>query len=134
VTPEAFAARLVETPFVPFGRDYDGVDCWGAVWLAYRDVLGIELPSGAGCYSSAEARQEIEVLFEQRHGAWERHDAPKVMDVALMRVHGALCHTGLIVGRRQMLHSLKGIGTCIEDHGSLRWRNRIEGFYRHVPC
>lgn len=132
MTPEAFAARLVETPFVPFGRDYDGIDCWGCIWLAYRDVLGIALPSGIGGYSSAEARQEIEALFEQRHGVWERQDVPKVMDVALMRVCGALCHVGLIVGKRQMLHSLKGTGTCIEDYAGLRWQRRIEGFYRYA--
>ncbi|BAQ18296.1 NlpC/P60 family protein [Methyloceanibacter caenitepidi] len=132
LTPEQFARAVIGVPFETFGRSYDGLDCWGLIWLAYRDVAGVDLPSGLGGYGSDKARQEIEALFEQRHGAWQRHDAPEVMDVALMRVCGALCHVGLIVGKRQMLHTLRGSGTCVEDYGGLRWARRIEGFYRHV--
>lgn len=132
MTPDDFAARVVEVPFEAFGRGYDGVDCWGLVWLAYREIRGINLPSGVGGYSSDEARKEIEALFEQRHAAWVWYDTPQVMDVALIRVCGALCHVGLIVGKRQMLHTLRRTGTCIEDYSGLRWQSRIEGFYRYV--
>lgn len=132
MTPEQFARAVIGVPFETFGRSYDGLDCWGLIHLAYREVRAVELPSGVGGYASDEARQEIEALFEQRHGAWQRRDKPQAMDVVLMRVCGALCHVGLVVGKRQMLHTLRGTGACIEDYGGPKWCRRIEGFYRHV--
>ena len=38
-------------PFLPDGRDRDGLDCYGLVCLVYRDRLGVDLPGIRGIYS-----------------------------------------------------------------------------------
>lgn len=32
-------------PFLEGGRSYDGCDCWGFIYLFYKDILNIILPS-----------------------------------------------------------------------------------------
>src|SRR5687767_9653450 len=41
---ERFAQSVIGTPFVAKGRDRVGLDCWGVIVLAYRELLGVELP------------------------------------------------------------------------------------------
>ncbi len=56
--------RLVGIPFIAGGRGWDGCDCWGLLLLAYREVLGIELPS----YDRAGAGDVPRAIVE---GAWQ---------------------------------------------------------------
>jgi murein DD-endopeptidase len=37
--------QFVGIPYVAHGRDYAGADCWGLLYLFYRDVLGVQIPS-----------------------------------------------------------------------------------------
>ena len=128
---DAFVASAIGVPFVPFGRDLKGWDCWGCIYCGARDVLGIDLPSYDERYLAAEARVEIAALIAGELGPWRKIDNPQEMDVALIRIGGALCHVGLIVGPRRMLHVARGVDTCIEDHTGIRWRHRIAGIYRY---
>lgn len=43
-----FVERCRRAPYKPHGRDYDGLDCYGFVYLYYRDVLGVRLPDLVG--------------------------------------------------------------------------------------
>lgn len=132
VTPQDFGAAAIGVPFKDHGRAFDGWDCYGLVCVAYREVLGIELPTYDGEYLTANDRGEVEGLVLSGKQAWERIVYPTEMSVVSLRVQNRECHLGLVLGSRHMLHVHAGIETCLERVDGTRWAHRIEGFYRHA--
>lgn len=131
-------------PFVEKGRDYDGVDCWGVIYLAFRDVYGIQLPSYVESYTerdlvgtSALARL---VSVESRCWSpiWTRgmgipnhpYDR-RPGDVAVFLRQNRPVHTALVIDRRRVLHSEEELGTFVDRIDSPIWQHRLEGIYRY---
>jgi hypothetical protein len=59
----------------------------------------------------------------------EQVEEPQEGDVVIIR--GRPFHIGVIVESGYMLHAYNGGTSCIEDYNSIRWRNKINGFYRY---
>ena len=133
LTIEQLSCKASGVPYKPFGRDYDGIDCWGVIVLAYRDVLGIELPRYERDYSSPEEWAEVMGVIERGRdaGPWVKVERPAPMDVVLLKLNGFVCHVGLAIGGGWMLHCLAPLGTCSERLNGVRWSKRLHGFYRH---
>lgn len=137
---DAFAASIVEraVPFVDKGRDRDGIDCWGLVLLAYREIYGIELPPMDGAYKATSDRVRLEeVVRREQVRAWRRVEDPKPGDVVVFWVadcgHARRCasHVGLVLGGGRMLHAQEGTEACVEHYDRLVWQRHVEGFWRH---
>ena len=127
MTWEAFILRSVGVPFVEHGRGYDGFDCWGLVWRAYRDVLGVELPSLSESYDKVRDWKCLSELFLMSRNEWAKVAFPSTGDVAAIYRCGIPIHFGLVIqdGRR-ILHVEEGVETVHEPIS----RFRIEGIYR----
>lgn len=137
ITLLEFAARAVRVPFVKRGRSYDGWDCWGLIYVAYRDVLGKTIYDGADQYddtgSTPRSREQLNELFRANMAEWSRVDGlPRPTDVALFNVAGRPLHVGLMLDQRRMLHCEEKIGTFVERIDGAAWARRLEGIYRHV--
>ena len=123
-------------PFVDGGRSPGGVDCWGLIYLVYRDMLGIELPS----YGEISARDLIRIRRTMNRESavsttWVPVQSdPQEFDVVGMRLpDGATFgHVGLVCGPRRVLHIEKASGVAIEDAHSATIRGRIVGHWRHA--
>lgn len=115
-------------PFVPFGRDYHGWDCFGLVVCAYRDVLGVTLPDYA--YQSTRDPRALARLFADRSAPHYRVSDPAPMAVACVYRRGLPIHVGLVVSKKRILHVEEGVMTCVEPIT----RFRIEGFYVPADC
>ena len=128
----SFIEEAVAVPYVPFGRDYSGWDCWGLIYVAYRDLLGITLPSYVGRYSDPEARKEVAALLQDGRDSlvWHEVEKPKLLDLVLLKISGDPWHVGLFVQQNWMLHSWKDGTHCIRL-SSIVWNKRIAGFFRH---
>ena len=126
-----WTGAYVGLPYVDKGRDRDGVDCWGLVRLGYAELLGIELPSHAEGYVSAEEMADVTRAIRGNMRPWRQVIRPHALDVVLLRIAGAPVHVGLIVGGGFMLHVHAGIDTALERIDTLVWRRRIVGYYRH---
>ena len=124
---DSFILRSVGVPFVEHGRDYDGLDCWGLVWIAYRDVLGIHLPSLSESYDKVRDWKGLRELFLVTRNEWRKVACPSTGDVAAIYRRGIPIHFGLVIqGGRRILHVEEGIETVHEPIS----RFRIEGTYR----
>ena len=126
---------FIGLPYQDMGRDYNGVDCWGLVYLVYRDVLGITIPTYAeGCTAPFERAQRASVVTNCITD-WSRRDpgAEQVGDAVLMRMMGHLCHVGVLAPNGLILHSEEGRNTILEERSSANLAHRIEGFYWYDP-
>lgn len=138
MTLEEFVARVLTVPFVEKGRDFDGVDCWGVPYLAFKHVLGIELPSYTERYREVDVRGGKELGAVVRKSlpewerVWERVNNWRPMDLALFLIAGRPVHIGLLIDRRRVLHAEKKIGVFIERIDSTMWAKRLEGVYRYA--
>lgn len=136
--PVDFVRRAVGVPFVTRGRSYDGADCYGLVFLAYRDALEIPIPSYADEYVSARPSRALADLIARESRAWRRvDDEPRWFgDVLLLRREecgGRAAHCALALDARRMLHTEAGIDACVEMYDSPLWRDRVAGVFRRDP-
>jgi cell wall-associated NlpC family hydrolase len=125
-----FVARARGVPFRERGRDFSGCDCWGLICLAYREVLGLDLPALDNL--AGLSRQQAGKVFAQV-SAGHRPVPPgqeRPGDVVLFR--GRPAHAGLVVRPGLMLHAAPEINTCIESYRGGAWKDRLLGIYRHA--
>ena len=137
MTPQQFIRGVIGVPFIPHGRGYSGIDCYGLVYLAHRDVLGIELPTYAEDYVSTRPSSQLaELIAAHRKEVWWNVESEpmKFGDVVLLRCGGLPVHCGVALGdgSLRMLHVEQGISTCIESYDAPLWQRRVEGFWRHA--
>jgi cell wall-associated NlpC family hydrolase len=134
MTLPEFIQKALGAPFKPKGRDYPGWDCFGPFYCAYRDILGIQMPSYVDDYvdpgdTLASRRVIQDMILAEKH-KWNLVTEPKALDVVLFRFGDTQTHLGLMVDSKQFLHCEKKIGTVIERVDSAKWKSRVEGIYR----
>ncbi len=132
-----FIERSWDVPFKEKGRSYDGWDCWGLIYVAYRDIYNINLPELTGEYSSTRRREELQSLITRKKDeVWKLHDPHEPGDVAIVRMMGRACHTGLMLEGWNMLHVQDKVAAIIEPINCPPWRSaeydKVEGIYQHV--
>jgi cell wall-associated NlpC family hydrolase len=118
-------------PYLPHGRDRQGIDCWGLIMLIYREQLGIELDSMA--YNMVQARRaSIESLntafAAETAQRWHKIAIPQLWDVVTFTLHGLVYHAGCALDDRLMVHTENKAGVCVEVHST---RKDLYGYYRY---
>lgn len=125
--------RFVGVPYRDRGRDFDGADCWGLLWLVYRDLRGIELPSYSERYVTASDRKAMAALIAAELDPWQPVAEPdaRTFDGVLMKQGGFPRHIGVVTSPGMMLHVEQGRASCIERYRSSPIVHRVVGFYRY---
>jgi len=126
--------NYIGIPFLKNGNDREGCDCWKLIVMVYREQLGIELPDYAEIFvddSLASLRRVARTMKEERL-KWRQVQTPIPYDVILLRIDGLVCHAGLVIDRRRMLHIMDGTDSTVEEFTGLQWKQRVEGFYRWI--
>jgi cell wall-associated NlpC family hydrolase len=124
--------NYIDLPFKMDGRDHDGVDCWGLVRLVYLHK-GVNLPTYSGVFTSTSisALKNVSRAMALESARWRKVETPQDGDVVLLNGSGRPFHCGIVCGRTDMLHIEEGINSCVESFTGLKWKNRINGFYRY---
>lgn len=118
-------------PFKEKGRDENGVDCWGLVFLIYKNELGIELPDYLFDYDTTDQRAVLSKLIEEEKSSkWETVETPKEFDVVVLRMRGVPMHVGVVTKKNYMIHCAKGVDISHEHYGTARWKHKVAGFER----
>lgn len=117
-------------PFI--GVPYEPpVGCFRLVQRVFEDAYGVRVPDfAAGLRDSAEARAARFHLELAAHCVPVA--APREGDVILIGRGGRPWHMGVVVEPGEMLHSYAGGSAVIESYRGLRWRSRINGYFRYV--
>lgn len=134
MTQSEFILKVMSMPFLDRGRSYEGGDCYAVVYLAFRDVFGIHLPTHVEEYDDAGetsvSRTQIKDAVLEHKRKWEQVTNPQAMDVVLFCLGGQPLHVGLMIDKKNFIHCEKKIGVVIENINDTRWKLRREGIYR----
>lgn len=117
------------------GRSRDGVDCWGLLWLVYRDVLGIAVASYAQETMDAPEREQIATLLhhDRKISPWSdiQPGSELPFDMAVFRRAGIDSHVGIVVEPGRMLHIAHDTESRVERFDQGRWKTRLVAIHRH---
>jgi cell wall-associated NlpC family hydrolase len=123
-----WARKYVGIPYVHSGRTTKGIDCLGLLYLIYSDDFGYDLPDYNN-YTHSDY-STIESVFKTNISQWERIEWPEVGCLIMFNIAGHTTHLGVFVGDGRFIHALDGSDCTIERVDSIKWRGRIEGFYK----
>lgn len=129
-----FVEKIMASPHVVLGRDYSGTDCYGVVYCAYRDILGVALGK-----FDLDGWPEIERTIARQAATWlpVKLGEQQSLDVAVMlgtyerhgRMAAGLVHVGLFVDSATLIHSEEASGkVCVPLP---RIVHRVRAIYRH---
>ena len=123
--------NFVGIPYLSGGRDLDGLDCWGLVLCAAKELFCLDYPIYLG-YTNAEAQDETEPYFSVRKSDWKHIPVGSEVagDVIVLYIAGRPTHCGLVIEKGMMLHTLANHDSVIERYLTRRWITNTEGFYR----
>ena len=126
--------KYIGIPYESHGRGVSGLDCWGLVWLVYRQDLGIELPSWSAEYERASRVNLAKITGKKNlFYGWKEVVMPIPGDVALFDMSGLL-HVGICLDYRglRMMHIMRGSNVTIERLDSVIWRENQPRWYRYA--
>ena len=124
--------KFIGIPYQDWGRDYNGCDCYGLVYLFYRDYLNIELPSYS--YNSKEHKPNTisNIINKHKKELFKQVKEPNFGDCIIFNVYGNSTHIGIFLDNNQFLHNTElRRFSCIDRLNHIFWKSRIEGFYAY---
>lgn len=135
-----FLNRVVGVPFKDKGRGFDGLDCWGVVWLAHKAV-GNELPLyGEATFRDVESAASL-VIGQTDAPPWipVNRGEERALDMAVLRTPVKAggkwvrldCHVGLVTGQGWLAHCEEHVGVVHVPFGHHMVARRISRIYRH---
>ena len=92
-------------PYKFKGRDRQGIDCLGLVWLYLREK-GIFIPDDDGLPMLEEAQSDYLDRVLKALARAERVAVPQADDIVVMRLPGGYTHMGVMADNQHMLHVL----------------------------
>lgn len=129
-TKELNVEKYVGISYEVNGRDMQSVDCYGLVYLIYKNELGIDLPSFAEDGIDANRTQELIAMYKE---GWEPTENIQAGDVVIFRIMGIEAHIALAIDSERFIHARIGYNSAIERFDSSKWKTRFVGSYRYSP-
>lgn len=110
------------------GKPYEEYNCFDLVKEFYLDLFGLDLKHFYEGRAVPE-RKEIESLIVSNKGDFEKVEQAEFGDIIVVNLYGYSCHIGIYLYENLMLHTIRGVGSCIEP--IKKYEKMIEGYYRH---
>lgn len=124
---------FIGIPWLDKGRTRDGCDCWGLCRMVLAEAAGVEVPSYAGSYVSADEAREVAAIVRQEQGSplWLSVEGPtRAFDIALFRRGLHRWHAGIVVAPGMLLHMVEEDAAKIERTDNGRWTMAPAGVWR----
>lgn len=134
VVPAHWSRDYVGLPWKFAGRSCEGVDCWGLLWLIYRDVLKIDVARYEQETLDAPEREQIAALLasDRNKSPWCDVKKEQSFDMAVFKRGGIDSHVGIVVAPGRMLHITNGTESRVDRFDQGRWRPKLVGLHRHT--
>lgn len=129
--------QFVGIPWKEHSASHDGCDCWGLLYLVYKEKFGIVLPLFHDRYDTLEDRVAVRKLMQDEkdlQADWrEIYPGEETSgDGVLMTLGARPTHVGIVQVPGKLLHIDFGMAnSVIESYTAPKLSKRIAGFYRH---
>ena len=120
------------------GISFNELDCYALVRKFYKNELNIDLID-VGCYykdynNDSKFLLKSHLVFQEYAKQWQKVDDVQFGDVIAMRLDSRLprivTHFAIVINKSEMIHTTINGDSRIEPIN--RYKNLIEGFYRHA--
>ena len=120
-------SKYLGVPFKNMGRSFKGIDCYGLVWLIFKEERGIELPDFTDLGYELEWRKKGQShILENITEDWSKVDAPfKIFDCHIFTDGKIASHIGLNIGHDKFIHIFEFSIVVI---------NRLESWLPRLHC
>ena len=131
-------SKYIGIPFVDYGRDEDGCDCWGLAKMVFMDIHGTELPDYQ--ISAYEVDDIIDTMSIDKDKFYKeinyKNSEMEIGDLVALSIHpkypDMINHVGIFIGRDLFIHTQSSTGCIISSICNIIWSQRIKGVYRWV--
>ncbi len=128
--------KYTNIPYKEFGRDFNGVDCYGLIALIYKEEKNIIIPDYTElAYNKTryDIKNQEDHILKSIGIAWVFENKPKTFDVLIFN-KGSNCkitsHIGLYMGNNKFIHVLENFPSYIERLNNPLWKSRLYGVMR----
>lgn len=110
-----------------------GLTCWELCEKIMIEVFGTVPPKYS--YSIQAKAEFIQPVFINELAKWKpvASEERSAGDLVLLNMAGYPIHLGILIDKKRMIHTLRGIGSMCEFVDSSKWRRRVSGFFRWGP-
>lgn len=124
-------------PFKEHGRDFDGCDCGGLLWLVVKTETGYEMPDWREFYETTKIEDFQDLSWTVNTFVFDltrqlgKDEAACAFDVIVLRVASHPLHVGVMVNDKTFMHIMEGDSNVRQERiDSVSWRRRIDGIFR----
>jgi len=126
-------SKYIGLPYKNGGRDFNGVDCYGLLYLFFKTELNINLPDFLELnYEDSWYKNGENHILNNIGTKWIKVDKPyKAFDglVFFLGTKRIANHIGLYIGRNRILHIYESITSRIDTLD--KWENKLYGIMRY---
>ena len=108
------------------GIPYEQLDCFHLAKMFYWEQFNVRLKHYYE--ETPNDRHEMKNLIYSNMGDFVQVEYPEFGDLILFRIFGVESHIAIYLGEGMFLHSIKGVGSCMEKLE--RWNRHVSGYYR----
>jgi len=124
--------KYISLSYKDHGRSFEGVDCWGLIYLIYKTEYNIILPTYDTYITSGDIKTVSRTIINNLH-QWQAITSPQFSDIIILNIAHQPTHVGFVIDNNKMLHVLQGCNSVIESYNNPMWKKRIFGFVRRMP-
>lgn len=110
------------------GREYEKYNCFDLVKEFYLDHFNLDLRN---YYEGSQVpeRKAVQSLIVSNKGDFVPVSNPEFGDIVVIKLYGLESHIGVCVGEGKFIHSVRVIGSALEN--LKKYERMIAGYYRH---
>jgi cell wall-associated NlpC family hydrolase len=103
--------KYLMIPYKDLGRDFNGCDCYGLVYLLMRDISKVTLPIYSGYQSDDAPKMGEFINTEADHDLiWQKVTTPQAGDLVVFKLNGIPQHVGYMLNRFDYLEMTRDAG------------------------
>lgn len=124
--------KYIDLPYKNLGRDFDGVDCYGLLWLIYKEERNIVLPDFTELMYDQKWYRKHNHIVDNISDEWSKVKEPfKRYDAIIFYGRYEVAdHIGVYIGDNKFIHITENSTSMISRLDDY-WCKKIYGVIRY---